>query len=159
MALNDRYENAAAVQARVNTANKTWESLVYKNERAMSFEAFSKKLTTALQDFERAHRPKHEADIIDWLWQHIQNLELAQLMSALKVAQSFQNRTSQQILHEIAKEIPNLSKGSDFSPRSVSDVHQSQHSDWSFDKSDTPSAGVHTTDGKLFCGTYPGTRW
>jgi hypothetical protein len=165
LALHDRYENAASVQARVNAANKTWESLVYKNERVMSFEAFSKKLTTALQDFERALRPKHEGDIIDWLWRHVQNLELTQLMSALKVAQTFQNRTSQQILHEIAKEIPNLSKGSDFSPRGVSDVHQVDQlsqisgSDWSLDKSDTPSAGAHTTDGKLFCGKYPGTRW
>jgi hypothetical protein len=37
MALTLRYENAATVQSRVNQANKTWDSLVYKNERIMSF--------------------------------------------------------------------------------------------------------------------------
>ena len=44
-ALCKRYANEATIQARVNQANKTWEMLVYKNERAMSFEAFNKKLT------------------------------------------------------------------------------------------------------------------
>jgi hypothetical protein len=33
-ALCERYENEAIIQARVNQANKTWEMLVYKNERA-----------------------------------------------------------------------------------------------------------------------------
>jgi hypothetical protein len=40
VALSDRYENDATIQARVNLANKTWDLLVYKNERAMSFEKF-----------------------------------------------------------------------------------------------------------------------
>jgi hypothetical protein len=47
-ALQERYENEATIQARVNAANKTWELLVYKNERAMTFEDFSNKLTKAL---------------------------------------------------------------------------------------------------------------
>ena len=46
-ALETRYENEATIQARVNEANKTWELLMYKNERAMTFEDFSKKLTKA----------------------------------------------------------------------------------------------------------------
>jgi hypothetical protein len=58
-ALEDRYENEATIQARVNAANKTWELLVYKNERAMTFEDFSKKLTKALLNFDRANRAKH----------------------------------------------------------------------------------------------------
>jgi hypothetical protein len=52
--LNDRYENEATIQARVNHANKTWNMLGYKNERAMTFEAFSKKLTKAIQHFDKA---------------------------------------------------------------------------------------------------------
>jgi hypothetical protein len=74
--LNDRYENKAPVQARVNQANKTWEMLVYKNERAMTFEAFCKKLAKALQHFTKAGRPKHDGDVIDWIWSHVQNAEL-----------------------------------------------------------------------------------
>jgi hypothetical protein len=155
IALNDRYENTATIQARVNQANKTWEMLVYKNERAMSFEAFCKKLTKALQYFTQAGRPKHDGDVIDWIWSHIQNGELSQFLSALKVGQSFQVRTSREILQEIAKEIPNLSKGPSFQPR-ISEIHQTD--DFTLD-GEAPATGVHTTDGKLYCGTYSPDRW
>jgi hypothetical protein len=123
-ALCERYENEATIQARVNQANKTWEMLVYKNERAMSFEAFSKKLTKALQYFDNVGgRAKHDGDVIDWIWQHVQCGELSQHISALKVGQSFHLRTSKQILQEIAKEVPNLFKGSNFEPR-ISEIQQ-----------------------------------
>ena len=158
-ALCERYENEATIQARVNQANKTWEMLVYKNERAMSFEAFSKKLTKALQYFDNAGRPKHDGDVIDWIWRHVQSGELSQHMSALKVGQSVHLRTSRQILQEIAKEVPNLSKASNFEPR-ISEIQQgsSESSGFTFDGS-TPSSGAHTSDGKLYCGTYSPSRW
>ena len=158
-ALCERYENAATIQARVNQANKTWEMLVYKNERAMSFEAFSKKLTKALQYFDDAGRAKHDGDVIDWIWRHIQCGELSQHLSALKVGQSIYVRTSKQILQEIAKEVPNLSKASNFEPR-ISEIQQgsSESSGFTFDGS-TPSSGAHTSDGKLYCGTYSPSRW
>jgi hypothetical protein len=154
-ALENRYENEATIQARVNQANKTWDMLVYKNERAMPFEAFCRKLTKSLQHFEKAGRAKHDGDVIDWIWGHIQNTELSQHLSALKVAQSFAVKTSRQILQEIAKEIPNIAKGSNFQPR-ISGVHQNE--EFTFD-GDMPSNGVHTSDGKLFCGSYPHKRW
>ena len=91
-ALCERCENAATIQARVNQANKTWEMLVCKNERAMTFEAFSKKLTKALQCFDDAGRPKHDGDVIDWIWKHVNCSELSQHMSALKVGQSMHVR-------------------------------------------------------------------
>jgi hypothetical protein len=68
LALRERYENEATVQTRVNMANKTWDLLVYKNERAMTSEAFCKKFQRAPQHFDRAARPKHPGDIIDWIW-------------------------------------------------------------------------------------------
>jgi hypothetical protein len=133
--------------------------LVYKNERAMSFEAFSKKLTKALQYFDDAGRAKHDGDVIDWIWRHIQCGELSQHLSALKVGQSIYVRTSKQILQEIAKEVPNLSKASNFEPR-ISEIQQgsSESSGFTFDGS-TPSSGAHTSDGKLYCGTYSPSRW
>ena len=76
-------------------------------------------------------------------------------MSTLKVAQSFDRKTSRQILQEIAKEIPNISKGSNFQPR-VSEVHRSD--DFTFD-GDAPSNGALTPDGKLFLGTYSYHQW
>ena len=90
-------------QARVNQANKTWELLFYKNERVISFEAFCKKLAIAVQAFDRAKRPKLDCEIINWIWLHVQNSELPQFISALKVGQSLNPRTSQQILQELAK--------------------------------------------------------
>jgi hypothetical protein len=158
-ALCERYENEATIQARVNLANKTWEMLVYKNERAMSFEAFSKKLTKALQYFDSARRAKHDGDVIDWIWRHVQCPELSQHLSALKVGQSIHARTSKQILQEIAKEVPSLSKSSNFEPR-ISEIQQgsSESGGFTFDGS-TPSSGAHTSDGKLYCGTYSPSRW
>jgi hypothetical protein len=68
IALRERYDNDATVQTRVNEANKTWDMLVYKNERAMSFEEFfCKKFQKALQHFERAGGAKHNGDVIDWI--------------------------------------------------------------------------------------------
>jgi hypothetical protein len=123
-ALEERYENEATIQAHANAANKTWELLVYKNERSMTFEDFSKKLTKALLNFERAGRAKHDGDVIDWIWSLVQSAELSQLISALKVGQGIHPRTSRQILQEIAKEIPNISKGStNFQPR-ISEISQ-----------------------------------
>ena len=80
-------------------------------------------------------------------------------MSALKVGQSINVRTSKQILQEIAKEVPNLSKGSNFEPR-ISEISQgsSESGGFTFDGS-TPDSGAHNSDGKLFCGTYSPNRW
>jgi hypothetical protein len=155
-ALIERYENEATIQARVNQANKTWDMLVYKNERAMTFEAFSKKLTKALQYFEKAGRAKHDGDVVDWIWKHVQSAELSQHMSALKVGQSINLRTSRQILQEIAKEVPNLSKGSNFEPR-ISEIQQ-VGGGYTFE-GETPNSGVKTPEGKLFCGSYSPKVW
>jgi hypothetical protein len=155
MALCDRYENEATIQARVNQANKTWEVLVYKNERAMSFEAFSTKLTKALTYFERAGRPKHDGDVIDWIWRHVQSGELSQHLSALKVGQSIHARTSREILQDIAKEVPNLTKGSSFEPR-ISGV---EHTSGFTFEGGAPTSGVKTADGKLYCGSYSPNSW
>ena len=155
LALKDRYDNEASVQTRVNMANKTWEMLVYKNERAMTFEDFCSKLQRALQHFERAGRAKHEGDIIDWIWSHIQNSELGQTIAALKANQSLAARTPAQILQEIAKEIPNLHRGSSFQAR-VQEV--GKDADYTFE-GDAPVSGCFTSDCKLFCGTFDGCQW
>ncbi len=156
IALRERYDNDATVQTRVNEANKTWELLVYKNERAMSFEEFCKKFQNALQHFERAGRAKHAGDVIDWIWGHIQNPELSQTLAALKASQSLSIRTPMQILQEVAKEVPLLSKGNSFQQR-VSEI-QVGGSDYTFE-GETPSSGAFNQGGKLFCGSYSHNHW
>jgi hypothetical protein len=163
IALRERYENEATIQTRVNMANKTWDLLVYKNERAMTFEAFCKKFQRALQHFDRAARPKHPGDIIDWIWGHIQNSELTQTVAALKASQGTSQRTPTQILQEIAKEIPNLSKSfGRISELEISELktdgHDTGHDTFTFD-GDTPISGAHNSDGKLFCGSYSHGHW
>jgi hypothetical protein len=61
-----------------------------------------------------------------------------------------------QILQELAKEIPNLAKGTSFQQR-VSGV-SSDSTGFTFD-GEAPSHGAHTSDGKLFCGSYTHRRW
>ena len=154
-ALTARYENAATIQTRVNEANKTWDMVIYKNERAMTFESFCQKIQKALQHFERAGRPKHEGDVIDWIWNHIQCPELGQIVAALKAAQGMTPRSPDQILQELAKEIPNLVKSTSFQQR-VSEVNSD--SGFTFE-GETPLQGAHTSDGKLFCGSYKRHHW
>jgi hypothetical protein len=145
----------ATIQTRINEANQTWEMLVYKNERAMSFELFCQKIQKALQHFERAGRAKYDGDVIDWIWNHIQNPDLVQTVAALKAAQSMAPRSYNQILQELAKEIPNLVKTSSFSQK-ISEITRS--SVFTFNGK-TPSDGAFTSDGKLFCGSYPHKHW
>jgi hypothetical protein len=159
LALRARYENEATVQTRVNLANQTWDLLVYKNERAMTFEAFCKKFQRALQHFERAGRPKHPGDVIDWIWGHIQNSELTQTVAALKASQGINPRTHTLILQEIAKEIPNLSKSFQrVSEFEVSETKTDEKSNFTF-TGDTPASGAFTSDGTLFCGSYSHGHW
>jgi hypothetical protein len=68
-------------------------------------------------------------------------------------------RTSKQILQEIAKEVPNLSKASNFEPR-ISEIQQgsSGSGGFTFDGS-TPSSGAHASDGKLYCGACSPSHW
>jgi hypothetical protein len=122
----------------------------------MTFEAFCQKIQKALQHFERAGRSKHDGDVIDWIWNHIQNPELSQIIAALKATQGMTQRSPTQILQELAKEIPNLVKSTGFQQR-VSEVG-SNHSGFTFNGV-VPHSGVHTPDGKLFCGSYPYKVW
>jgi hypothetical protein len=85
----------------------------------------------------------------------VQNSELGQTVAALKASQGMHARTPNQILQEIAKEIPNLSKGTSFQQR-VSEVQTG--SDCTFE-GDAPSSGAFDSNGKLFCGSYSHGHW
>ena len=156
-ALQERYESDSHIQTKVAEATAVWDGLIYKNERAMSFEAFSRKISLALQAYARAGRPKHEADIVDWLWSHIQCPEMTAIIGGLKATHNDRRppRTYADILGLLAKEVPNLNKPAQFG-RHVSQVRSG--SSFTFD-GDTPAEGAMTADGKLFCGGYSNDRW
>ena len=74
-ALRKRYENQATVQERINEANQTLETLVCKNERALSFEIFSGKLQDTASTLEECHRAPHNGDIVEKLRNKIHDSE------------------------------------------------------------------------------------
>ena len=128
-ALYARYEYAATVQNSTNHAPQR----------------FRKSLGRALQYVGKAEGPKFDGDVVDWIWIHVQSGELSQHLIAPKVGQSF----------KVAKEIPNLTKGSDFQPYPS---RMYKIDEYTFD-GHAPTIGAHTPDGKLFCGTYSPSRW
>ena len=98
------------------------DTLVYKNERALTFELFSSKIQGAVDALVDCNREPHDGDIVDKLWKKIQNPELSSFVEALKVQYSQQPRTFDKILQDIATQIPNLRK--DTFKRNVSELRK-----------------------------------
>jgi hypothetical protein len=71
--------------------------------------------------------------------------------------QSINLRTSRHILQEIAKEVPNLPKASNFELQ-ISKIQQVGNGRYTFE-GETPNSGVKTPEGKLFCGSYSPKIW
>ena len=154
MALRDRYENQATEQERINEANRVLETLVYKNERALTFELFSSKIQGAVDALTQCHRKPHNGDIVDKIWQKIQNSELTSFVEALKVQYSQQPRPFDKILQAIATQIPNLRKVT--FKRNVSEIKAGMDHTR---EGTCPTHGVYTAEGKIFVGNYPASRW
>ena len=154
-ALFNRYDNQATQQERINTANRTLDTMVYKNERAMSFELFSSKIQEAVDDLEDCGRAPHDGDIVDKIWRKILNSELSAYIEAFKVQHNQNPMSFRDILLDVATQIANLKKVT--FRRNVSDM-SSGKSGYTRD-GECPMDGVYTADGKLFIGTYPGARW
>ena len=99
-ALHKRYNNQATVQERINDSNQSLETLVYKNERAMSFEMIF--LQDAVRTLEEGNIVPHVGDLVDKLWNQIQNPELNLFVEALKVQYGRNAREHRLILQDIA---------------------------------------------------------
>ena len=154
-ALEGRYENPATKQERINAANRVLDSIIYKNERIMSFESFSRKLQEAVDELSENGREPHDGDIVDLIWKRVQNPQLIAFLEALKIQYSMNPKSYKDILLEIATQIPNLKKVS--FRRNVSEVATGNGG--ATREGACPKEGVFTVDGRLFIGTYPGNRW
>ena len=126
----------------------------------MSFEKFSGLLKKAVDTLAECDRTPHNGDLVDGLWTRIQNPELAPYVSALKVQYQMNGRTFQELLQDIASQIPNLTQASR-SFRNLSETNTNGHNnDNNIDTSevtqngDCPNEGAYTNDGKLFVGKY-----
>ena len=67
-AFHSRYENVAMQEQYVSEAKLTIETLQYRNERAITFEKFVRKLVQAVDELEKRGRGMHNAGIIDIIW-------------------------------------------------------------------------------------------
>ena len=85
IALRARYSNKSADDVLGNEAKESFRNLVYKNERAMSFEKFQERFLKSINDLTKANRPMNSADIIDEIWQKIQHPGLNEYIAALQV--------------------------------------------------------------------------
>ena len=162
--LRDRYDNDATKQQRINEANNSLKNLTYKNERSMTFEKFSGLLKKAVDTLDECGRKPHNGDLVDGLWARIQNPQLMPYINALKVQYQMNGRTFQELLQDIASQIPNLTQASG-SFRNTSQVNTSNNNSNPIDLSKVtesgpcPNVGAYTDDGKLFVGTYFYGKW
>ena len=152
LALKDRYASEATKQALINAAKATLANLRYKSERSFSFEKFSSKLQKAYDDLELNGRPVHNSDIVDELWPRIQASELNTFISTLKVEFSrAPTRDYKLLLQDIAAEIATRKGTTPVDRRGINAIYTKDGS--------CPQTGVHTSDGKIFVGSYPREKW
>jgi hypothetical protein len=154
LSLRERYENPAMQEQYVNEAKRTLETLTYRNERALKFEKFVANFVKAVDELEKRGRGMHNANIVEMIWRKMTNPELNQYVIALKVQFQRQPREYQQVLQDIASQIPTLPISTFRNTSEVGRVSEQGH-----EKPDCPETGAHDADGKLFIGKYPPKYW
>ena len=127
---------------------------MYKNERAQSFEVFSSQMKKAVDILADCKRPPHDADIVDGLWNRIQNIELQPFISALKVQHQLNPRPFRSILQDIASQVPNLTSASRSFRANISQISVTDNNMDVVEEGDSPEKGAYTSDGRLFIGSY-----
>jgi hypothetical protein len=152
-ALRERYENASMQEQYINEAKKTIASITYRNERAMKFEKFVAQFVKAIDELEKRGRGLHNPDIVDLIWQKVKNPDLSQYVVALKVQYQRVPRDYQQVLQDIASQIPTLSTAPFRQTSEVTSKYKTG------DDSQCPDSGAHDAEGNLFTGTYPFKKW
>ena len=106
--LCSRYENLSMKEQYVSETKRTIETIQYRNERAMTFENFVRKLVKAVDELEKRSRGMHNADIVEIIWQRVSNAELSQYRTALKLQFQHQPLNYREVLQYIASQVPSI---------------------------------------------------
>ena len=146
-AFRSRYENVAMQEHYVSEANRTIETIQYRNKIAMKFETFFSKLVKALNELEKRGKGMHNADIVEIIWQRVSNAELRQYLNALKVQFQHQPRNYREVLQDIAIQVQSI--GVDTFQKS------SKVSVQGIESGGAPDQGVYDSNGLLFHVKYP----
>ena len=107
-ALHSSYENVAMQEQYVSKANRTIESIQYRNERAMMFKFFVRNLFKAVNKLEKRGRGMHNADIVEIIWQRVSNTKFNQSLTYLKVQFQHQPHNYREVLQDIASQVPSI---------------------------------------------------
>ena len=147
LALRARYSSDATKQAIINSAKSSLENLRYRNESTFSFECFSSKLQKNYDDLEENGRKVDNGDIVDSLWQKIQDSSLQTFLAALKVEYMRNPREYKLLLQDIAAEV------ADKKPPLFANRQAGINALFTKEGS-APTDGVNTSDGSLYIGNY-----
>ena len=104
-ALQARYHNPEIQDMYINEANKTSETLSYRNEWAMKFDVFNSKFQNAVKILDSYGPTMHNKDVIYLLWKKLSNAELAMFVDSIKVDYCCNRQKYTNILQEIAAQI------------------------------------------------------
>ena len=106
--LHSRYENFAMQEQYVREANRTIETIHYRNKRATTFEKFVIKIVKSVNELEKRGRGMYKAEIVEIIWQRVNNAELSQYLTELKVQFKHQHRNYREVLQDIASQVPSI---------------------------------------------------
>ena len=84
-ALRARYHNPEMQDMYINKTKKMFETLSYRNERAMKFEVCNRKFQNAVNILDSYNCTIHNEDVLDLLWVKLNNTELAMFVASIKV--------------------------------------------------------------------------
>ena len=105
----------------INEDKKTLDTLSYRNERAIKLEVFNSKFQNSVNILDSYGCTMHNKDVIDLLWNKLNNSELAMFVASIKVDYCRNHHKYTYILQEIATQIP-TGKTSPFTTSGVSEL-------------------------------------
>ena len=113
----------------------------------MTFEKFVRNLVKSVDELERRGRGMHNVDIVEIIWQRVNNAELSQYLTALKIQFQHQPHNYREVLKDIASQMPSIGIGT-FQKASEVSVQGTE-------SGGAPDQGIYDSNGLLFHGTYP----
>ena len=93
----------------------------------------------------------HNTAVVEIIWQRVRNTELIQYLTVLKVQFQHQPRNYREVLQDIAIQVPSIFVNT-FRKESEVSVQGT-------DLGGAPAQGIYESNGLLFHGTYPETKW
>ena len=112
------------------------------------------KFVKAVDELDKRNQGLHNSDVVEMICKNVTNPELNQYVVALKVQLKRELRNYQEVLQDIASQIPTLPINTF---RKASEVGRIVDENSGFDK--CPNSGTYGADGKLYIGKYLYQKW